>query len=193
MSQYTPKQSYKSRAEAFRLFIDPQNLPVSQAKFYLDAARRDMVLPDKTIQLSALLSYAKDELKVSTISGQSLVDRSRDQERIGHEDRKTKAEADIKEMQAEEARRKMDKDWLYSDSAWAALAGLVGTLQDTLRHHFHVGSPDLITLAGGDLQRAPEVYEGAEAIMAKAFNEVLAAGHIEGIFAQDGSEAEGEI
>jgi hypothetical protein len=185
MSQYTPKQSYKNRSEAFRLFIAPQNLPVSQAKFYTDAVRLDMVLPDKTIQLAALLSYAKDELKVSTTSGQSLVDRSRDEERLKNDDRKGKAEADLKEMQAEEARRKLDEKWLYSDDAWAAVAGLMGTLWDNLLHHFHAGSPHLVHLAGGEPQRSAEVYEGAEEILAKAFNEVTAAGRIEAIFEVD--------
>ncbi|HAM41692.1 MAG TPA: hypothetical protein DCP69_10240 [Candidatus Omnitrophica bacterium] len=182
---FAPKQLYKNRAEAYRLFIAPQNLPVKQAKFYQDCDRLKMVGTDKTIELSMLIAYTEDELKVSASTGQSLVDRSRDEERSHHEDRKAKAEADIKEMQAENDRRKMDERWLHRDEAWAALAGLIGTLRDTLRHHFHIGSSQLITLSGGDQQRAPEVYEGTEEILSRAFNEVVAAGRIEAIFAEN--------
>ena len=184
MSDFAPKQVYKNRAEAFRLFISSQKLPVSQAKFYQDADRLQMTGTDKTIELSMLLAYAKDELKVSTPTGQSLVDRSRDDERTLHEDRKAKAEADIKEMQAENDKRKMDEKWLHRDEAWAALAGLIGTLRDSLRHQFHIGSHQLITLADGDPLRGPEVYEGTEEILSRAFNEVVSAGRIEAIFAE---------
>ena len=187
MSQFAPKQSYKSRAEAYRLFIAPQKLPVSQAKFYLDAERLSMVGTDKTIELATLLAYTKDELKVSSTTGQSLADRSRDDARSLDDDRRAKAEADIKEMQAEESKRKLDEKWLHRDDAWAALAGLVGILRDSLRHQFHVGSAQLVILSGGDPQRSPEVYEGTEEILSRAFNEVVESGHIEGIFAEDPS------
>ena len=185
MNDFTPKQVYKNRSEAYQLFILPQRLPVKKAKFYEDCSRLQMVGTDKTVELSMLLAYAKDELKISTPTGQSLVDRSRDDERTMHEDRKAKAEADIKEMQAESDRRKMDERWLHRDEAWGALAGLVGTLRDALRHHFHVGSAQLILLAGGDPQRGPEVYEGTEEILSRAFNEVVAGGRIEAIFAEE--------
>ena len=192
MSDFTPKQIYKNRAEAFKLFIEPQKLPVKQAKFYQDCDRLQIVGTDKTVELSMLLAYAKDELKISTPTGQSLVDRSREESRSKDDDRKAKAEADLKELQADQARRAMDERWLHRDKAWAALAGLIGTLRDSLRHQFHVGSVQLITLAGGDPQRAPEVYEGTEEILSKAFNEVVSGGRIEAIFEEDPAR-EGEM
>lgn len=185
---FAPQQSYKSRAEAFRKFIQAQGLPVSQTKFYDDCARLQMVRTDKCIELASLVAYVKEELKISPATGLSLAERSRDEERSKDDDRKAKAEADLKEMQAEEARRKLDEKWLHRDEAWASLAALVGILRDTLRHQFHVGSAQLIQLAGGDPLRSPEVYEGCEETLNKAFNEVVSTGRIEGIFAEDQEE-----
>jgi len=189
---FTPKQTYKNRAEAFRQFVQAQNLPVSQSKFYQDAELLHLVGPDgKSIELSSLLAYTREKLKVSPTTGQSLVERSRMEERELHDDRKAKAEAQLKEIQVQEAQRRLDDKWLHRDEAWGALAGLVGTLCDTLRHHFHIGSVRLIELGGGDPQRGPEVYEGTEEILSRAFNEVVAAGRIEGIF-EESTEGEGE-
>ena len=190
MSDFIPKQLYKNKAEAFRLFIQAQNLPVSSAKFYQDANRLQMAGVDKTIEISALLGYVKDELKINTATGQSISERFRDEERTSYEDRKAKAEAELKEMQADNERCKMDDRWLYRDDAWAAIAGLIGTLRDSLRHQFHVGAPQLILLAGGDPQRSPEVYEGTEEILARAFNEIVSVGRIDAIFSEDHSSEE---
>ena len=184
------QQSYKTRAEAYRKFIQPQGLPVSQSKFYQDAEQLQLVKPDKSIDLASLLAYVKSELKVDIATGQSLARRTATDDREDNDNRKAKAEADLKEIQAEEARRKLDEKWLHQDEAWSALAALFGTLRDTLRHHVHQGAPELVHLAGGDPGRAPEVYEGAEAILSRSFNEIVTSGRIEGIFTEDPQSAE---
>ena len=71
---------------------------------------------------------------------------------------------------------------MLKEDAWAAMAGLFGTLQDSLRHHFNTGQGQLVHLAGGDPARGPEVYEGCEELLAAAFNEVCATGKIKGVF-----------
>ena len=65
------QQVYKSRAEAFRLFVVPENLPVKRAKFYDDCERCGLVSSDKSVTLAALMNYARDELKVSPVSATS--------------------------------------------------------------------------------------------------------------------------
>lgn len=182
---FSPKQTYKNRAEAYRLFIKVQNLPVGMTKFYDDCVALKLVNPDKSIDLAPLLAYMKDHLKIAPSTGQSLTDRSRENEIADLEFRKAKAEADIKEVQAQEAKRKLDEKWLHQEEAWAAIAGLIGTLRDNLRHQFHIGSAELIQLAGGDPLRSPEVYEKSEEIMNRAFNQVVDAGRIEGLFAEE--------
>jgi hypothetical protein len=205
---FTPQQSYKNRAEAYRLFIQAQGLPIGQTKFYNDCDRLKLINLDKKIDLASLMAYVRQELNVNPSTGQSLTQQNALEEREKDENRKVKAEADLKEYQAEDARRKMDAKWLHRDEAWAAIAGVVGSLLDALKHQFHVGAPELIHLVGEssvkcdcgevhrvrpDLQRAPEVYEGAEAIMNRAFNEVLTAGRIEGIFDEESDQDEDEI
>lgn len=75
MSGFQAKQVYKNRAEAYRLFIQAQNLPVGQTKFYNDAERLKLICQDKTIELSSLMAYVKEELQIDPTSGQSLVEK----------------------------------------------------------------------------------------------------------------------
>jgi hypothetical protein len=103
-------------------------------------------------------------------------------QREADEARKIKADADKAEMQSEDMRREQDRKWLHQDDAYMKLASLIGTLRDSLRHQCHVGQSHIIHLAAGDPSRGPEVYEGMEEIMARAFNDVLATSRIDGIF-----------
>lgn len=91
-------------------------------------------------------------------------------------------EQELKVEKMELANRKEDANWLQKEYAWAQMAAIIGTLRDSLRHQFHVGSPAVIHAAGGDPARAPEVYEQTEELISRAFNEVVNAGKIEGVF-----------
>jgi len=175
------KQFYKNRAEAFRLFIAAQKLPVSQAKFYQDADRLGLPDSDKTIKLSALLAYVKDDLKISLSTGESLTQRNRSQETEDLELRKLKAETERKERENEDSARALDKLWLHRDAAEEALAGLVGALQDALDHQIYSGVPGLIHTAAGEPGRIDEVTESLKVMVSNAFSEVLATEKIEGI------------
>ncbi|NTV50948.1 MAG: hypothetical protein HGA20_15070 [Geobacteraceae bacterium] len=86
------------------------------------------------------------------------------------------------------ANRKEDDKWLYKEEAWAQMAAIIGKLRDSLRHQFHVGTVAIITSSAGDPQRGPEVYETAEGLISRAFNEIVESGRIEGVFSKTGEE-----
>jgi hypothetical protein len=92
------------------------------------------------------------------------------------EARYTKARADREELRRDEEQRAVDTNWIQKPAARSQRAALVGLLRDSLRHHAHRAVSAIIHLSGGDVSRAPEVYECIEKeILAKAFNEVAAA------------------
>lgn len=134
-----------------------------------------LVQPNKTYRSKDVKAYAE---RIKHDKRSATVAEGRAAEREELEIRKLKLEVEKREL---ENRREDDK-WLAKEEAWAQLAALVGTLRDALRHQCHVGQAHLVHLAGGDPSRGPEVYEGLEEIIARAFNEVVTAGHIEGVF-----------
>jgi hypothetical protein len=172
-------ERFTNRKQALS-WLKAQGYKVSQGKFYQDCSGGFPVLHrDGSISRYQVMQYGQ-QLDVNT-RGVAHVSGGREED----EDRKARAEADIKEMEANKRRREEDAEWLHADAAWAAIAGLLGVLKDSLRHHFHAGQGELIHLAGGDQGRGPEVYEGCEEIMARAFNEVAGMGKIEGVFAKE--------
>lgn len=178
-------ERFKNRRQALN-WLQSQGYKVSQGKFYQDCeAGFPGVYKDGTISRYQVMQYGQQlDVERRSAPDEGYIDRDKD------EARKLKAEADIKVMQAEQARRELDRDWIHRDEAWAQLAATVGTLRDSIRHHLHVGQAHLIHLAGGDPSRGPEVYEGAEEILARAFNEVMASGRIEAIFEEIKEEGE---
>ena len=106
-------------------------------------------------------------------------------------ERKSRLEIEKLEQEVEKgklANRKEDEKWLYKEDAWGQMAAIIGTLRDSLRHQFHVGSVAIIHAAGGDPARGPEVYEQTEELISRAFNEVVNAGKIEGVFVKGEEE-----
>lgn len=167
-------------------WLQAQGYKISRGKFYQDCdAGRPMVHKDGTLSRFQVLQYGQ-QLDVDRRSTGGNGDLYQQKEEA--EQRKAKADADKAEMQAEEMRREQDKKWLHADDAWAAVAGIIGTLLDSLRHQFHVGQAHLVHLAAGDPARGPEVYEGAEELIARAFNEVCSSGRIEAVFVNDALE-----
>lgn len=190
MSTFAPKQNYKSRAEAYRLFIQAQNLPRSMSQFYNDCESLGLVKQDKSIDLSSLMAYVRSELKIDTATGQSLVRNDRAQEMDDLEYRKLKAETEKRERENEDAERALDKKWLHRDVAEENLAALVGVLQDSIDHQFYIGAPALIHAMGIDASRVDEMTESFKAMVSSAFAEVLAADKIEGILCAGDEEEE---
>ena len=166
-------------------WLQAQGYKISRGKFYQDClAGWPVVNKDGSVSRFQVMQYAQQQDVYSRSANSGEMYQQREESDL----RKAKSDADKSEMQVAEMRREMDKKWLYQDNAWAAVAGIIGVLLDSLRHHFQVGQSHLIHLAGGDPARGSELYEGTEELIAMAFNEVCSSGRIEGIFAADTDE-----
>jgi hypothetical protein len=168
---------FKNRKEAL-LWLQNRG-QISTGKFYQDCADGKIsIAADKTLSKYQVMEYAE---KVFGFVRQAAPS-------IDQEDKKRRLEIEKLEMEVEKARianRKEDANWLQKEEAWAQMAAVIGTLRDSLRHQIHIGSVAIIHAAGGDPARGPEVYEQAEELVSRAFNEVVNAGRIEGMFTKD--------
>lgn len=169
------KQTYKNRAEAFRLFIQAQNLPIGQTKFYNDAERLRLARPDKTIELSALMAYVKDELQIDPTTGQSLVEK---------EHSKTLAQLELDEKRLRVAKleregRKDDHDWLHRDTVHEREGALIGRIMDEVLYQMRHSAAAVITVCKGDPARRIEVEKQLENAVFDAFRAILDAGEVD--------------
>ncbi len=157
---------FKNRKEAHNWLI-AEGFKISIGKFYGDIEKKGFPVlnTDGTVSKYQVSVYGRS-LEDKQASDPSALDRS---EFIY---RKDKSDAEIAEMKAERMRREEDQNWLHAEDAWAVVAGMVGTLRDTIRRHLHSGQIEITLAAGGDAARAPEVFEHLEGIVNKAFNEV---------------------
>lgn len=170
-------ERFKNRIQALN-WLQSQGYKISQGKFYQDCkAGFPAIHKDGTISRYQVMQYGQQlDIERRGGNGSTAQDLSAEKEEL--EVHKLRLDVQKREME----NRKEDANWLNKDEAWAQMAAVIGTLRDALRHHFHVGQAHLIHLAGGDPTRGPEVYEGAEEILARAFNEVVSAGRIECVF-----------
>lgn len=152
---------------------------ISAGKFSQDcAAGYPAVHSDKTLSKWQVMEYA-EKLFGGVREMPAMIDMSAKKQALEIE----KLEQDVEKGKL--ANRKEDDKWLYKEEAWAQMAAIIGKLRDSLRHQMHVGTVALITAAGGDHQRGPEVYEIAEGLISRAFNEIVEAGRIEGVFEKE--------
>jgi len=187
-AQYFPEEipapegeRFKNRLAALK-WLNNQGYKIGQQTFYNHCADGFPVLhKDKTVSRFQVMQYAQ-QLDVERRGAVSPAGETDD------DARKLKAQADQEEMKAEKMRREQDAEWLHADAAWSAVAALVGTIQDSLRHHLHTSQGQIIHAAGGDIARGPEVYECLEDVVSRAFNEVAGVGRIEGVFCRDDGE-----
>ncbi len=158
---------FRTRKEAL-LWLRSKGYQISQGKFYQDcAAGFPPVNADKTVSKWQVAEYAAS-LNAATTP-------SKPQSTIEDEQRKARADADIAEIKAERMRREHDAAWLHAADAWGIMAGLVGTLRDSIRHHVYTAQSELVQIVGGDQVRSQEGFEYIDAVIDKAFNEVAAA------------------
>lgn len=158
------QERFVNRKQALN-WLTAQGYKVSQGKFYQDCKEGFPVMHrDGSVSKFEVMQYGQQ----LDVSARSVVpDTSRE-----NEARKAAAEADMAEMKAERMRREEDAEWLHADQAWASMAGILGTLRDCIRHHFHAAQNELVHVAGGDLNRNTEVFEFCDDIVNRAFNEV---------------------
>lgn len=151
---------------------------ISTGKFYQDCQDGKVaVATDKTLSKFQVAEYAE---KVFGFAKPATPSYERSDKMAELELR----EQELKVEKMELANRKEDAAWLQKEEAWAQMAAVIGTLRDSLRHQIHIGSVAIIHAAGGDPSRGPEVYEQAEELISRAFNEVISAGRIGVMFAK---------
>lgn len=178
------KQVYKTRAEAFRLFVAAQNLPRSQSQFYQDADRRKMVRPDKSVHLSDLLAYVQAELQGES-QGRSVVEEEMARHKAKLEIRKLEAEVEGKER----ANRKEDDRWMEVADHDIQMAAFAGLIEDTLKQFATLRLMELIYLCGGDPRKAAEFNQGLEDLFAGAFTDAVRE-QVRGIGFEDDDDAD---
>jgi hypothetical protein len=171
-------ERFKNRSEALKwLQLRGQ---ISTGKFYQDCdAGAVQVAADKTISKYQVMEYAERLFGVARQQA-PLQDQAAKKDRL---------EIELLEQKVEKQKlenRKEDVHWLQKEEAWAQMAAIIGKLRDSLRHQFHVGTVAIITSSAGDQQRGPEVYETAEGLISRAFNEIVESGRIEGVFEKHG-------
>lgn len=165
---------FKNRKEALAWLQSKGQ--ISTGKFYQDCADGKITIyPDKTISKFQVAEYAE---RVFGFAKPATPSYERSDKMAALELR----EQELKVEKMELANRKEDANWLQKEEAWAQMAAIIGTLRDSLRHQLHVGTAALIHVAAGDPARGPEVYETAEELISRAFNEVASSGRIEGVF-----------
>lgn len=171
---------FKNRAEALKWLQSRGQ--ISTGKFYQDCdAGIVQIAPDKTVSKYQVMEYA--ERFFGFTRQQAPL-----QDQVA---KKEKLEIELLEQKVEKQKlenRKEDAHWLQKEEAWAQMAAIIGKLRDSLRHQMHVGTVALISSAAGDQQRGPEVYETAEGLISRAFNEIVEAGRIEGVFDKESVE-----
>ncbi len=164
---------FKNRQAALQWL--QQRGQISRSKFYDDCnAGLIAIHPDKTLSKFEVALYAE---KLFAATRQAAGSGTLAMQREADEARKIRAEAEIKEMQAEDLRREQDKKWLYRDEAVADLAVIIASLQQAFEHRTRIAADAIIRLSGGDQSRSFDVSEGVQELVIDAgFNEVANAG-----------------
>jgi len=162
---------FKNRKEA-HVWLEENGYQISIGKFYQDIAKTGFpaLNGDKTVSKYQVAVYAKN------LEGDNTPDVSA-LERSEYAHRKEKADAEMAEMKAEKMKREEDDLWLHADDAWSAVASVIGGLRDGIRRALHDAQVDIVQAAGGEVGRAPEVFEYIDhEVINKAFNEVAKKG-----------------
>lgn len=166
----TEAETFKTRKEAHSWLI-AQGYSISQGKFYQDIAQKGFPVlnPDKSVSKYQVAVYGKGLEAQQTPDPSALA-------KTEYSHQKEKAEAEIAVMRAEKMRREEDELWLHADKAWSVVAALIGELREVIRRDLHDAQLDITTAAGGDINRAPEVFERMDRVIDKSFNRVAGAG-----------------
>lgn len=159
---------FDNRKRAHEWLLE-QGYKISQGKFYTDCKDNGfpVIRQDGSVSKFQVLTYGTN-LRPETNTDPSALNRSE----WAH--KKEKADAEIAQMKADRMRKEEDKLWLYADDAWAMVAGLVGNLRDSVRHHLYVAQGEIVMAAGGEQSRSQELFEFVDECVGKGFNEVAA-------------------
>lgn len=178
---------FKTRKEAYD-WLRSQGCQVSIGKFYQDIKRRENNAP--ALNADKTLSRYQVELYRYKLGEQAAPPdlTAMAQDRVDYAHAREKAEAEIAQMKAERMRREEDNRWVEQITAWGVLAATLGELRDAIRRCLHDSQADLVSAAGGEPHRAPELYEAADQVIGRAFNQI-AAKAVDITFVEDQDEA----
>lgn len=157
---------FKNRKEA-HTWLQDNGYKISIGKFYEDIKQKGfpVLRNDGTVSKYQVAVYGNN-LNKELEADPSALDRSEDAHR------KEKAEARMAEIKLERMEREEDKLWLHADVAWSVLASLIGELRDMIRRDIHSAQVEIVQAAGGDVSRAPEVFEHIDQVVNRSFNSV---------------------
>lgn len=157
---------FDNRKRAHEWLVE-QGYKISIGKFYDDCKNNGfpVIRQDGSVSMFQVLTYGQN-LKSETQADPSALFNSE------FNQRKAQADAVISEIKASRMQKEEDDQWLHAEDAWSALAGIIGNLRDSLRHHIHTGQTEIVLAAGGDTKRSAEVFEVVDALVSKAFNEI---------------------
>lgn len=166
----TATEYFKNRKEAF-VWLEDNGYKISIGKFYQDIKKKGFPIlnTDGSVSKYQVAVYGKN-LEKEQAADPSALERSE----AAH--RKEVADAKIAEMKAERMQREEDAMWLHADSAWSALAALIGNLRDAIRRELHTDQAAIVQAAEGNIARAPEVFEFIDQVVNAAFNKVAKSG-----------------
>ena len=138
------KQIYKNRADAYRDFIAPQNLPVKRAAFYEHCLEEKIIQADKSLLLSDLLAYVQKYFNVTQDPGQSLAERQRAENRAKREDEEQ--ELRLKRLRREEA--KASGRTIDIDQAGKVVRRKILVIYDRIKAQFRRDQEDMLYRLG---------------------------------------------
>ncbi len=169
----TDPNRFKSRAAA-AAWLKEQKAPISQRGFY-DACDRGFpaVAADKSLSRFEVSEYLRSlESKQRRAPGGSGTIRE------DAETRKAVADAAKAEIQAEQMKRQLDKDWISRADADLETCAWAGLTRDYIAHRLSQSLPTLIHTAGGDMTRAPDVQAVIDQAITDGCNDVANSGEI---------------
>lgn len=185
----TPGEWFKNETEAYNYLLS-LGYDISRGKFNQDKNGGHLTVDGKRISKFSVLQYGlrlkqNQKTQASVYSGDLQARRElADTEKAEHDAR-------IARTKADEAERELNRRWLYRDEAVADLAAIISSLQQALDHAVTSGADAVIRCAGGDPARGFDVSEAiSELIVARAFNEVSAAGTLRVKFKGEGAADE---
>lgn len=167
MTDKTPPadEFFVNRKEAYDWLVD-NAFKVSSGKFYGDCKKGfPAINADKTVSKYQVVIYGQG-LKEEQAPDLSALQKS------GYDHKKAKADATIAEIKAKQMEREEDELWLHADVAWSVIAALLGQIRESIRHQQHTACPEMVVAVGGEVARAPELFELLEGCVDKAYNEV---------------------
>ena len=172
---------FKNRQAALQWL--QQRVQVSRSKFYDDCnAGLITIHPDKTLSKFEVALYAE---KLFAATRQAAGSGTLAMQREADEARKIRADADIKEMQAEAVRREHDNKWQLRREAEEHEIALMKLTQNIFRQRVYLDHTALLAAAGGSAANSPEFIIALMGFIDSVFNQLVSQDEYDVEFEED--------